>query len=156
MCETVTISATDLRRRTHDVIESVADKHQPVAVSRRGQRPAVVIVSYDDWQGLEHHHITRNPGISGGEPIIRGTRITVQRIVEMVQAGQSVSDVLEALPHLTTAQVYDALSYYHDHKTEIDHLIAESQPDRVLAALGLKAERVAEGVAIIHDAAGRW
>jgi prevent-host-death family protein len=40
MFETVTISATDLRRRTHDVIESVAAKHQPVAVSRRGQRPA--------------------------------------------------------------------------------------------------------------------
>ena len=74
MLETATISTTDLRRRMHDVIESVADKRQPVAVGRRGQRPTVMIVNYDDWQGLEHHHITRHPGISGGEPIIRGTR----------------------------------------------------------------------------------
>ncbi len=156
MLETATISATDLRRKTHNVIESVHYTRQPVAVTLHGKHPTVVIVNFDDWQGGERTYVTRTPGISGGDPIIRGTRITVQRIVEMMQAGQTVGDTLEALPHLSAAQVYDALSYYYDHQAEIDRLIAESQPERVLAALGLKAERVAEGVAFIHDAAGRW
>jgi uncharacterized protein (DUF433 family) len=127
-----------------------------MVVTLHGKRPTVVIVNYDDWKSAEHPHITRNPDISGGDPIVRGTRVTVQRIVEMVQAGQTVDDILAALPHLSAAQVYDALSYYYDHQAEIDRLITESQPEQVLAALGLKAERVAEGVAIIHDAAGRW
>jgi len=156
MSETATISATDLRRKTHDIIQSVYYTHQPVAVTLHGKRPTVVIVSYDDWQGLEHPHITRAAGISGGEPIIRGTRITVQQVVEMVQAGQSVDDLLTAMPHLTKAQVYDALSYYHDHKAEIDRLIEEGRPEQVLADLGLKAKRAAGGVAVIHDVAGRW
>jgi len=29
--------------------------------------------------------------------------------------GLSVEEILEGLPHLTPAQVYEALSYYHDH-----------------------------------------
>ncbi|PKO22743.1 MAG: hypothetical protein CVU38_07890 [Chloroflexi bacterium HGW-Chloroflexi-1] len=155
MPETATISATDLRRKTHDVIQSVYYTRQPVAVTLHGKRPTVVIVSYDDWQGLEHFYITRHPGISGGEPIIRGTRITVQRIVELVKAGESVQDILDALPHLTAAQVHDALSYYYDHQAEIDRLIEASQPEQVLKPLGLRLERVAEGIAFARKATDR-
>jgi uncharacterized protein (DUF433 family) len=49
--------------------------------------------------------------VSGGEPLIRGTRISVRHLIERLQAGQSVAEILAALPHLTAAQVYDALSY---------------------------------------------
>ena len=58
--------------------------------------------------------------------------------------------------HLTAAQVYDALSYYHDHQVEIDQLLEESQPERVIAAQGLKVEKVAEGMGAVHDETGRW
>ena len=34
--------------------------------------------------------------------------------------GESVDEILVALPHLTPAQVLDALSYYHDHQDEMD------------------------------------
>src|SRR5438034_2962063 len=78
----------------------------------------------------------RRSTVSGGEPIIRGTRISVYHLIERVQAGQSVEDILAALPHLTAAQIYAALSYYHDHKAEMDRLIEESRPERVVAAQG--------------------
>ena len=63
-----------------------------------------------------YRHITRDPGINGGEPLIAGTRITVQHIVERTRAGQSVDEILNALPHLTVGQIYAALSYYYDHR----------------------------------------
>jgi uncharacterized protein (DUF433 family) len=98
----------------------------------------------------EHPHIVRRPDISGGEPIIRGTRISVRHIVERVRAGQSVDEILAALPRLTIAQVYDALSYYHDHQAEIDRLIEDAHLEHVIATQDLEVERVAEGVAVVH------
>jgi hypothetical protein len=67
-----------------------------------------------------------------------------------------VDDILVALPHLTATQVYDALSYYYDHQAEIEGLIRESQPERVIASQGLRVERAADGVAAVHEKTGRW
>jgi len=52
-----------------------------------------------------------------------------------------VDEILAALPHLTPSQVYDALSYYHDHRDEIDQLIEEARLERVVAAHGLEVEK---------------
>ena len=60
-----------------------------------------------------------------------------------------VDEILIALPHLNAAQVYDALSYYHSHRPEIDQPIEEDRPERVLSELGLKARKIADGVAIV-------
>jgi len=56
------------------------------------------------------------------------------------------------LPHLTAAQVYVALSYYYEYRREIDQLIQESQPGRIIATHGLKIEKAADGVAIARAA----
>ena len=50
-----------------------------------------------------------NPAICGGRPIISGTRITVQTILEFLGAGDSIEDVLNAYPSLTRADVLAAL-----------------------------------------------
>ena len=50
-----------------------------------------------------------NPAICNGRPIISGTRITVQTILEFLGAGDSIEDVLEAYPSLTRADVLAAL-----------------------------------------------
>ncbi len=71
------------------------------------------------------------------------------------QPNQS-EDILAALPHLTAAQVDNALSYYHDHRSKMDRLIEENRPKRAISAQGLRAKRVAEGVAIVHDETRRW
>ena len=74
----------------------------------------------------EHPHIVRIPGVLGGEPVIAGTRIGVAFIARLVQAGEEPSEIVAAYPHLAPAAVYDAVSYYLDHREEIDTLIAES------------------------------
>ena len=100
-----------------------------------------------------YRHITRNPGISGGEPIIAGTRITVRHVVDLTKAGEAVDEILEAIPHLTPAQIHSALSYYYDHREEVETLRAEAQPERVLAGLGLEAHRIDDGIAVIRERA---
>ena len=67
-----------------------------------------------------HAHIVTVDGICGGRPSIRGTRIAVSNVAFRHRRGESVDEMLEAWPHLTPAQVYDALAYYYDHKDEID------------------------------------
>jgi uncharacterized protein (DUF433 family) len=44
--------------------------------------------------------ITLNPDICNGRPVVRGTRITVQTVLEFLAAGDSVDDVLAEYPDL--------------------------------------------------------
>jgi uncharacterized protein (DUF433 family) len=75
----------------------------------------------------EHPHIVRVEGICGGEPIIKGTGISVRTIVERTRLSDSPERIVDDYPHLTLAQVYDALSYYHEHPQEIAQYIAENK-----------------------------
>jgi uncharacterized protein (DUF433 family) len=97
----------------------------------------------------QYRYITSVPGICGGRPIIKGTRTPVKAIVGYYKMGLSVEEILEGLPHLTAAQVYEALSYYHDHQAEIEQDIEDSQAERIIERYGLKATAdgriVAEG-----------
>jgi uncharacterized protein (DUF433 family) len=68
----------------------------------------------------EHPHIVRISGVCGGRPIVAGTRISVRTIVERVSLGDSPEQIMEDYPPLTLAQVYDALSYYHENKAAIE------------------------------------
>ncbi len=79
-----------------------------------------------------HPYITHNPRICGGEPIIKGTRISVRLIVEWEGMGKSVDEIVSMYPHLNHSQIYDALSYYYDHKDEIDRYIRENSEEFTL------------------------
>jgi uncharacterized protein (DUF433 family) len=71
-------------------------------------------------------HIETRPDIAGGKPCISGHRITVQNIVIWHEwMGQS-ADKIATEYNLSLADVYAALAYYHDHRTEIDESIKES------------------------------
>ena len=50
-----------------------------------------------------------NPDICNGKPVIKGTRITVQTILEFLGAGDSIEEVLEGYPSLTHDDVLAAL-----------------------------------------------
>jgi len=67
-----------------------------------------------------HRYIVNDNNILGGEPIICGTRTPVRAIVETWRLGVPAEEIPSALPHLTLAQVFDALSYYSDHQEEIN------------------------------------
>ncbi|MBA7537851.1 hypothetical protein ES705_30121 [subsurface metagenome] len=45
--------------------------------------------------------IESNPAILGGKPIIKGTRIPVALIYELIRLNYSINDILEEYPHLS-------------------------------------------------------
>lgn len=76
----------------------------------------------------EHPYIVKNPKILSGEPVLKGTRTPIRAIVELWKWGNSPEQILEHFPHMTLAQVFDALSYYSDHQQEIERRIKENTP----------------------------
>ena len=86
----------------------------------------------------EYRYISREEKTRGGRPIIKGTRTPVKSIVGYYKLGLSVEEILEGLPHLTPAQVYEALSYYHDHREEMERDIQEGQAKRVIERYSLQ------------------
>jgi uncharacterized protein (DUF433 family) len=58
----------------------------------------------------EHRYVVTDDQILGGEPIIQGTRTPVRAILEVYRLGVAAEEIPSHLPHLTLAQVFDALS----------------------------------------------
>jgi len=61
--------------------------------------------------GTLFDRIISNPEILGGKPCIKGTRISVEFLLELVAGGASREDILKAYPHLAAEDVEDALRY---------------------------------------------
>ncbi|HET9209319.1 MAG TPA: DUF433 domain-containing protein [Thermoanaerobaculia bacterium] len=78
-------------------------------------------------QVAQHRYIVSDPEILGGEPIVAGTRTPVRAVVEIWRQGASPETIPGHLPHLTLAQVFDALSYYSDHQAEINDYIESNR-----------------------------
>lgn len=67
-----------------------------------------------DW----HDRITHNPAQCGGRPCIRGMRIRVQDILDLLAAGLSREEIVADLPDLEPADIEAALRYA---SARIDH-----------------------------------
>jgi uncharacterized protein (DUF433 family) len=73
-------------------------------------------------------HIVCTPETCGGKPRIAGTRIQVKHLVIMHQRQRmSPRKIVSEFPHLTLADVYAALAYYHDHRESINAEIASDR-----------------------------
>ncbi|NLI76591.1 MAG: DUF433 domain-containing protein [Candidatus Riflebacteria bacterium] len=55
--------------------------------------------------------IVSDPGIMMGKPVIAGTRITVELILEKLGAGETIEDLLAAHPRLTREGILAALQF---------------------------------------------
>ena len=89
---------------------------------------------------VAYRYITTKEGILSGEPIIVGTRTPVRAIVENWRLGYTPEDIVRGLPHLTLAQVFEAMSYYYDNQAEIDDYIERNRiPDELIYQSGRKA-----------------
>ncbi|HEV7475078.1 MAG TPA: DUF433 domain-containing protein [Pyrinomonadaceae bacterium] len=64
--------------------------------------------------------LVSSPDVCGGRLRIDGTRITVNQIVVLHKQGTNTEEILETYPHLTLAQIYAALAYYHANQAEIE------------------------------------
>jgi uncharacterized protein (DUF433 family) len=55
--------------------------------------------------------IVASPGVLGGKPCVRGTRISVEHILELLASGATREDVLQAHPQITSDGLLAALQY---------------------------------------------
>jgi uncharacterized protein (DUF433 family) len=55
--------------------------------------------------------ITIDPEVLAGKPVIRGTRVAVEFILDLLAAGQSESEILSNYPGLTREDILACLSY---------------------------------------------
>lgn len=56
-------------------------------------------------------HIEVNPKILMGKPVIKGTRISVELILEKLSAGETENDIIQAHPHITRDNIKAALAF---------------------------------------------
>jgi uncharacterized protein (DUF433 family) len=70
-------------------------------------------------QATAHRYVVTSDQILSGEPIIEGTCTPGRAIVEFWRQGLAPETIPTPVPHLSLAQVFDALNYYSDHQEEI-------------------------------------
>ena len=75
---------------------------------------------------MEKKWITSDPKIMMGKPVITGTRITVELILEKLAAGESMEQILDAHPRLTRNAIQAALAFAAEAlKADVVYPIAE-------------------------------
>ncbi len=55
--------------------------------------------------------ISSDPAIMFGKPVIKGTRVPVELIVNKLAGGRTVEQLLKSYPHLVSDDIYACLSY---------------------------------------------
>jgi uncharacterized protein (DUF433 family) len=70
---------------------------------------------------MEESIIVSDPKIMVGKPVIKGTRITVELILDKLAAGQTVEQILADYPHLTPEGVKAALKFASE-SVRFDHM----------------------------------
>jgi uncharacterized protein (DUF433 family) len=69
--------------------------------------------------------LTRSQDVCGGRIRIDGTRLTVHQIATCYQQGE----IRDQYPHVSLAQVYAALAYYHANRDEIERDLESESAD---------------------------
>ena len=68
--------------------------------------------------------ITIEPGKRGGKPCIRGLRITVYDILELLATGETADEILEDFPELEAEDIQAALGFAVDRERHLGELHA--------------------------------
>ena len=85
-------------------------------------------MSIDSTREIKHPYITIATEVKGGSPVIVGTRTRVMDIAIRYEFGGMTPDqIIEQFPHLSLAQIHDALSYYYELKSELDGTYKKEQ-----------------------------
>ena len=79
--------------------------------------------------------ITASPEVRGGRARVAGTGVTVLRLAGWYRQGLRAEEIAAEVPHLSLAQVYAALAYYHANREEIDRELAEDAAEAAAASL---------------------
>ncbi|HET6372756.1 MAG TPA: DUF433 domain-containing protein [Candidatus Polarisedimenticolia bacterium] len=63
-----------------------------------------------DW----HDRITLDPAVLVGKPCIKGTRLSVEYIIELLASGWTYEQILESWDHITKEDILACLTYASD------------------------------------------
>ena len=81
---------------------------------------------------IMHPNVALDDRVCGGSPIIVSTRFPVRSVVHYVlRLGLAPEELVQRFPHLTLAQVHDALAYYYDNRQEVEADIAANREELV-------------------------
>lgn len=76
---------------------------------------------------MKKAQIVSDPRILGGKPVIAGTRISVELILDRLAMGMSEKEILQDYPHLTAKQIQAAVAYTKKVITKRSGRIAKSE-----------------------------
>ena len=57
------------------------------------------------------NRFVQEPGICGGEPVIKGTRVTLRTVLASLAAGASIEEILQDFPTLTAEDVRAVIAF---------------------------------------------
>ena len=81
------------------------------------------------------------PGVQGGRPVLRGTRITMQSVVAAhVFNKVPLEEIAEDNPHVPIAALYAVVAYYYAHQAEMDAEEEAEEREAIAMAHRLGAE----------------
>jgi uncharacterized protein (DUF433 family) len=82
-----------------------------------------------EYPGQMSHHdrIVQDPQIMVGKPVVKGTRIPVERVIAHLADNPDMDDLFAAFPHLTIDDVKACLAYARD-KMEDERKHAQGRP----------------------------
>lgn len=63
---------------------------------------------------MRHERIIADPNILGGEPVVKGTRISVELVLARLAVNPDFADLLQGYPRLTIDDVKACLAYARD------------------------------------------
>jgi uncharacterized protein (DUF433 family) len=78
--------------------------------------------------------IVSSSEIRGGRPRIAGTGVTVRRVVSWYKRGLTPEEIADQFGHLSLAQIYAALAYYHANRDAIEADLATEETETTLLA----------------------
>ena len=75
----------------------------------------------------EHPHVAEYPGVCGGYPVIRNTRIPVWIVVELHRKHYTVDQLADLYPHIGKERIQGALDYYDKYPARVDEDIERNE-----------------------------
>jgi uncharacterized protein (DUF433 family) len=74
-------------------------------------KPAAMQVSAEEARMSELHRITSDPSQFGGRPCLRGLRIRVKDVLDLLAAGATRDEIVRDYPYLEAADITAVLEY---------------------------------------------
>jgi len=128
----------DMVRRAHHDKEDFVIEDQTL--------PVVAVIDINKYELLNEMLHKQQTAIvaRGGEPMIRGSDVSVRELAEHHLRGDTIQELRHGFPQLNLGQIYGALAYYYDNAEAIDSLIAERRMARGAAEPGASVRASAQ------------